>query len=98
MTYLKGHPRAALGIAVAVLAALLLVVAITRDHLMTAAVYSWVVLLPVTGWVLHTRGRSLWWLLFSPFGILSFVPMTVALLGEDKSQQPIDDKVSALRP
>jgi hypothetical protein len=100
MTWLKGHPRATLAIAVGAVAAAQAAILLGEygfTTMMLLALGPYAVLAIINGWVLHLRGRSrhwLWLYVFYNWGG-ALVPVAIALFAP-LSQQSVDDHVRSL--
>jgi len=85
MKWLKEHPRRTLLLALAGVPVLLLVLLAVGKPLEDAAAITGLAfvlpcLIPVNGWALRRRGRSLAWLLFYPVAGLGIIPLLLALV------------------
>ena len=92
MRWLKESPRRTLLLALAGIPIVLAVLVAAGKPFEDAAAITGLafvlpVVVPVNGWVLRARGRSLAWLLLYPVAGMGIVPITIALLSRPGQPQ-----------
>ncbi len=96
MTWLKGHPRATLAIAVGAVAAAqaaILLGEYRTTTMMLLALGPYAVLAIINGWVLHLKGRSrhwLWLYVFYNWGG-ALIPVGIALFAKSAQKEVAAD-------